>query len=86
MKVTMHIVETGDQPMLEGSVDLSRLPVLGEYIQRGNDWFQVKRVIHAGDEHASTAGQVYVTPIVDPTREPSMISEWLEPAPPGTSV
>jgi len=81
MNVTMSIVETPEKPILSGTIDASRLPILGEYIQRGNDWFQVKRVVHAGDDHTESAGTVYVIPIVDPTREPSMLSEWLEPGP-----
>lgn len=79
MKVTMNIVESPQSDILEGTVDLSRMPMLGEYIQTGNEWFEVKRVVHAGDEHASTAGQVYVIPIVDPTDNRLQISEWLEP-------
>jgi hypothetical protein len=79
VKVLMSIVESPQSDILEGTVDLSRMPVLGEYIQRGNDWFEVKRVIHAGDQHAPAAGQVYVIPIVDPTDNRLTISEWLEP-------
>ncbi|QDU37598.1 hypothetical protein Mal4_19130 [Maioricimonas rarisocia] len=83
MKVTMSILETSEQKPVEGTIDVSRLPVLGEYIQRGNEWFQVKRVVHAADDHAPVAGRVFVTPIVDPLRDPFTMSEWLEMAPQG---
>ena len=66
--------------VVQHAVSLSRLPVFGEYVRQGNEWYQVKRVMHSTDGEGM-AGEVYVIPIVDPTRTPLELYEWLEPGP-----
>ena len=80
MQVSMKVIEGPEAPVVEETVNLSRLPVFGEYVRHGEDWFQVKRVLHSSDGNGS-AGEVFVIPIVDPTRTPLELYEWLEPAP-----
>lgn len=67
---------------LNGQTDLKRPTVVarGEYVRDGSKWYQIKRVVHHTDNGASSADLFAIT-IVDPTRNPLTMSEWLEPAP-----
>jgi len=80
MRVLLKIVDEPANELPEKTVQLSRIPVLGEYIRSGDEWYQVKRVVHRADA-AETAAELYTVSIADPTREPLRLSEWLEPAP-----
>lgn len=80
MQVSMKVISGPRAPVAEKTVQLSRLPVLGEYVRHGEDWFQVKRVLHAANLDGPI-GEVFVIPVVDPARTPLELYEWLEPAP-----
>jgi len=81
MKVQMHIVDEPTNEIPEKTVELPRVPVLGEYVRDPENWYQVKRVVHHTATADDVAAELYVVSIVDPTREPLRLSEWLEPAP-----
>jgi hypothetical protein len=80
MQVLMNVVKGPRAPAADTVVEFSRLPVLGEYVRHGEDWYQIKRVLHVPDGEGP-AGEVFVIPVVDPTRTPLELYEWLEPAP-----
>lgn len=80
MQATMKMIKEPADDVHEQTVEVSRLPVLGEYLRSGSEWYQVKRVAHLTN-HQDVAGELYVVPIVDPTRDPLTLYEWLEPAP-----
>lgn len=81
MQVLMKVIKGPHAPAAEETiVELSRLPVLGEYVRHGEEWFQIKRVLHVSDGEGPP-GEVFVIPVVDPTRTPLELYEWLEPAP-----
>lgn len=81
MQCLMTIVDHPLNELPQRTVALSRVPVLGEYVRDGENWYQVKRVVHhqTGD---TVDAELFTISIVDPTREPLRLSEWLEPAPP----
>lgn len=80
MQALLKIVDGPEGDVRERTVEVSRLPVLGEYVREGADWFEVKRVAHLAHDD-NLAGELYAIPIVDPTRERLNLYEWLEPAP-----
>lgn len=80
MQCVLKIVDEPTKEIQEKSVDLTRVPVLGEYLRAGEDWYQVKRVVHRCDG-SEAAAELYGISAVDPTREALRLSEWLEPAP-----
>lgn len=80
MKILMTLVKGPMEAIGRQTIDVSRVPVLGEYVRRGEEWYEVKRVAHLSDS-TEVAAEVYVIPIVDPAREPLRLSEWLASAP-----
>jgi hypothetical protein len=80
MKILMTLVTGPTDAVGRQTIDLSRVPVLGEYIRRGEEWYEVKRVAHLSDA-TDVSAEVYVNPIVDPAREPLRLSEWMASAP-----
>lgn len=85
MHVSLRIVHGPQSEPEKRTIDISRIPVLGEYVVDGNDWFEIKRVVHVAHGKPSAdeqqAAEVFAVPVVDPTDEPLTLSEWLEPAP-----
>lgn len=79
MQIQMHILTGPQSGIDECRVEVSRLPVLGEYVRHGSEWYEVKRVLHVDGQDAT--GEIFAIPIVDPTREPIRLYEWLESAP-----
>lgn len=80
MKATLKVIREPQNEIEEHSIELSRLPVLGEYVFDGDSWFEVKRVVHRTSADI-VDGDVYAIPVVDPTHESLTLAEWLEPAP-----
>lgn len=81
MDVALRIVDEPGSTVRHGTIDVSRLPVLGEYIRDREDWYEVKRVVHTAGMDEGIAGEIYVIPVVDPAREPLRLSEWMASAP-----
>ena len=80
MRCRMKVVDEPINEPSEQTVEVSRVPVLGEYVRSDEDWYQVKRVVHLANGGGADA-ELFVVSIVDPAREPLRLSEWLEPSP-----